>query len=94
MDSELQMVAFDTPRHSVTKNERAVDSITSVGNALMMHAAHRRNYSNAPFRYFWFGDIIKRHTLALTSQKVENGVVEVDDGEDDIAMDSKGTAVL
>ena len=68
----------------MTKNARAVDSITFVGNALM-------NYSNA-FRYFWFGDIIKRHTLELTSQKVENGVVEVDDGEDDI--DSKGTAVL
>ena len=74
----------------MTKNARAVDSITFVGNAL---TAHRRNYSNA-FRYFWFGDIIKRHTLELTSQKVENGVVEVDDGEDDIAMDSKGTAVL
>ena len=77
----------------MTKNARAVDSITFVGNALTMHAAHRRNYSNA-FRYFWFGDIIKRHTLELTSQKVENGVVEVDDGEDDIAMDSKGIAVL
>ena len=75
----------------MTKNARAVDSITFVGNALTMHAAHRWNYSNA-FRYFWFGDIIKRHTLELTSQKVENGVVEVDDGEDDIAME--GMAVL
>ena len=77
----------------MTKNARAVDSIMSVVNVLTMHAAHRRNYSYA-FRYFWFGDIIKRNTLELTSQKVENGVVEDDDGEDDIAMDSKGTAVL
>ena len=54
-----------------------------------MHAAHQRNYSNA-FRYFWFGDIIN----VIHWSKVENGVVEVDDGKDDIAMDSKGTAVL
>ena len=77
----------------MTKNVRAVDSITFVGITLTMHAAHRRNYSNA-FRYFWFGDIIKRHTLELTSQKIENGVVEVDDGEDDIAMDSKYGSVV
>ena len=45
-------------------------------------------------RYFWFGDIIKRHIFEFTSLKVENGVVEVDDDEDDIAIDSKDAAVL
>ena len=82
------MVAFEVVElHFSTlndKNARAVDSKTFVGNAL---TAHRQNYSNA-FRYFWFGD---SHTLELTSPKVDNGV---DDGEDDIAMDSKGTTVL
>ena len=64
-----------------------------IGRAYRYQRAHRRNYSNA-FWYFWFGDIIKHHTFEFTSLKVENGVVEVADDEDDIAIDSKGTAVL
>ena len=43
--------------------------------------------------YFWVDDIIKRHTFEFTSLKVENGV-KVNDSEDDIAIDSKDTAVL
>ena len=38
--------------------------------------------------------VTSSNVINFTSQKVEYGVVKVDDGEDEIAMDSKGTAVL
>ena len=44
--------------------------------------------------HFDISGLVTSSNVDFTSLKVENGVVEVDDDEDDIAIDSKDTAVL